>query len=314
MMKFSSLRRSIILSIALHILLLGGMLLFSDKLATPPKEQVSVEILTPEEAEKLMANVPKPQEVLNNQIVEQDENVLNQEVPDQKTRFLSAKDQTVKKQTIAVNKGDFQNTKSKTSPASGKTGKAQPKSEKLAKDTPLVKDLFAGYDPNESMQRQLKQLAEAKERAEQKDAQGGQEGPKGTGDMSKSNDYVKDVDQGLETLLNTREFKYYSYYNRIRRQLAQHWEGKVREKLSKMYKEKRAPANLNEDRITKIIVILNASGTLVNVKVISDSGLRDLDDAAVEAFRAAAPFPNPPKGIVESDGTVKIRWDFVLES
>ena len=313
-MKTSSLRRSIILSVALHLILLGGMFLFSDKFQTPEKQNVTVEIISPEDAEKAMANVKKPQDILNNQIVEQDENVVNQEPPDTKTRFLSAKDQTVKKQTIAVNKGDFENTKSKASPAAGRTGKAAPKTEKVTKENiPKVKDLFAGYDPNESIQRQHKE-AEAAAQAKQDAAEGGQEGPRGTGDMSKSNDYVKDVDQGLETLLNTREFKYYSYYNRIRRQLAQHWEGKVREKLSKMYKENRAPANLSEDRITKVIVVLNQAGNLVKVQILSDSGLRDLDDAAVEAFRAAAPFPNPPKGIVESDGTVKIRWDFVLES
>ena len=42
--------------------------------------------------------------------------------------------------------------------------------------------------------------------------------------------------------------------------------------------------------------------------------MRELDDAAVEAFRQAAPFPNPPKGLIETDGTIKIRWNFVVES
>ena len=70
----------------------------------------------------------------------------------------------------------------------------------------------------------------------------------------------------------------------------------------------------NTDRITKIVIILDGQGTLQRVQVIGPSGLLDLDDAAVEAFRAAAPFPNPPKGIIESDGTVKIRWDFILEA
>jgi protein TonB len=50
------------------------------------------------------------------------------------------------------------------------------------------------------------------------------------------------------------------------------------------------------------------------VQVVSDSGVRDLDQAAVEAFQEAAPFPNPPSGIVDSDGTIKIRWDFILEA
>jgi protein TonB len=124
---------------------------------------------------------------------------------------------------------------------------------------------------------------------------------------------LKDIDQGIETLLNTREFKYYTYYNRIRKQLSQFWEPKVREKVNIMFQQGRKVASA-QDRITKLLIVLNSRGTLVNVKVISDSGVRDLDDAAVEAFRAAAPFPNPPKGIIETDGTVKIRWDFVLET
>ena len=50
------------------------------------------------------------------------------------------------------------------------------------------------------------------------------------------------------------------------------------------------------------------------MKVVGESGLHDIDEAALEAFRAAEPFPNPPKGIVEKDGTIKIRWDFILEA
>jgi protein TonB len=81
-----------------------------------------------------------------------------------------------------------------------------------------------------------------------------------------------------------------------------------------MFNEGRSPASVESDRITKLMIVLNSAGTLVKVQVLRDSGVSDLDDAAIEAFRAAAPFPNPPKGIIESDGTVKIRWDFVIES
>jgi protein TonB len=52
----------------------------------------------------------------------------------------------------------------------------------------------------------------------------------------------------------------------------------------------------------------------MRVQVVGESGVKDLDDAAVEAFRAAEPFPNPPKGIVDADGTIKINWDFILEA
>ncbi len=70
----------------------------------------------------------------------------------------------------------------------------------------------------------------------------------------------------------------------------------------------------SQDRITRVVIVLNEQGTLVGVQVIGASGVQDLDEAAIEAFRAAAPFPNPPKGIVDQDGKIKIRWDFILEA
>jgi TonB family protein len=70
----------------------------------------------------------------------------------------------------------------------------------------------------------------------------------------------------------------------------------------------------NEEKITKLVITLDNKGVLIKVQVMGSTGLQDLDDAAVEAFQLAAPFPNPPKGIVDADGTIKIRWDFILEA
>jgi len=230
---------------------------------------------------------------LEKQIVEQDEKALNQERPEE-TYFLSAHDQKVAKQTQAVNHGEFQNLKSKNTKA-GKPVEGK-------KSAPKLDQLLAAYDP----------MAAGMKKQEAKTMQEAEAAQKG-GETSQTVDHLKNIDQGIETLLNTREFKYYTYYNRIRKQLSQYWEPKVKEKVSTMYQQGRRIASA-QDRITKLLIVLDASGTLVNVQVLSDSGVRDLDDAAVESFRAAAPFPNPPKGIIETDGTVKIRWDFVLET
>jgi protein TonB len=309
----------IALSVLFHICLFGGTFLLSHVLTPPPASTISVDFLSAEDLQKML-DAQRKNDPNMKQIVEQDEKNANEVAPD-KAKFLSAKNQTVKKETMAVNKGDFQNTKNRSLSAGSRAAKAggateqrqivrQNKETQRPNKAPSVKDLFGGYDAATSFERQQK----AQVQAQQKGESGTEDSQQGSGSVSQTNDYSKDVDKGMETLLNTREFKYYSYYNRIRRQLAQHWEGKVREKLSKFYREHRAPASLNEDRITKVIVILNSAGTLVKVQIMSDSGIRDLDDAAIEAFRAAAPFPNPPKGIIESDGTVKIRWDFVLET
>lgn len=286
----------ILLSLTLHILFAGSILLL--KLQSPaPKvasKPVTIEILDQEPGpKKPTLRKADPLELSKNQIVEQDEKSVNQEKPDD-ARFLSAQNQKVLKQTQAQNRGEFQNLKTKTA----KAGKPH----ETKKALPKLDQLLSAYDP----------MAAAMKKQEAKTLEEAEAHEKG-GTVSQSSDYVKNVDQGIETLLNTREFKYYTYYNRIRKQLSHYWEPKVREKMNVLFQQGRTIAS-TKDRITKLLIILNPAGTLVNVQVVSDSGVRDLDDAAVEAFRAAAPFPNPPKGIIEGDGTVKIRWDFVLET
>ncbi|MEK2689761.1 cell envelope integrity protein TolA [Bdellovibrio sp. GT3] len=331
MMKSPSFKKYVLLSVAVHVVVFGGLYLVEAlKHRFPKQEAVSIDLISPEEAQMLMAaqqaeqmkKAPAPT-VPKNQVVEQSEKSLNETEP-VNSRFLSVKNQTVTKQTIAKEHGEFQNLKKEAPQKTGPKGDGKAKSAAKAepKATPeqrekIARDLFKNFDAAEALERQ--KVADLKKEAGEQAGQGlgrgnGEMDTNEGSDVSRSNDYVKDVEQGLETMLNTREFKYYSYYNRIRRQLSQHWEGKVREKLSKMFKEGRSPASTGQDRVTKLMIVLNDKGTLVNVQVMSDSGVRDLDEAAVEAFRAAAPFPNPPKGIIEGDGTVKIRWDFVLES
>lgn len=314
-MKSASLRNYLIVSFGVHILVMGTFYIF-EKLETPaPVDQaISITLLPapPEvsgEAKPAAKNLYRPA----NQIVEQSDQSPDKESPD--ARFLSAKNQKVEKQTVAANRGDFKNTKKTESAKAGSNEETEvAKKSALPEKTQqqIAEDLLKGFDAKEAFDRQ-KTAALEKEKG-LGDSQGSGQGPQGDSvDASQTNDYIKDVEVGLETVLNTREFKYYSYYNRIRRQLSQHWEGRVRDKLSRLFREGRAPAATNQDRITKLVITLNEKGTLVRIQVLSDSGIRDLDDAAIEAFRAAAPFPNPPQGIVEQDGTVKIRWDFVLE-
>lgn len=286
---------ALLLSLALHLLMAGGMAIYTlSHSQTPPPQAVTIEILDQQPAPKSNVVVKKEKlKIDTTQVVEQEEKALNQDQPED-ARFLSAHNQKVLKQTQAANLGDFQNKKTKETKA-GKTVESK-------KSAPKLDQLLAAYDPMATGMK--KQEAKTKQEAEA--AQKG-------GDVSQTSDYLRNVDQGIETLLNTREFKYYTYYNRIRKQLSQYWEPKVRSKVNTMFQQGRKIAS-TQDRITKLLIVLNSAGTLVTVQVLSDSGIRDLDDAAIEAFRAAAPFPNPPKGIIETDGTVKIRWDFVLET
>ncbi len=133
-----------------------------------------------------------------------------------------------------------------------------------------------------------------------------------SGRESASRDYLKDKEKGLQTLLNTREFAFYTYYQRIRNKIQFLWEPAIEQKVRHLFRQGRRIAS-TQNHITKVMIVLNHQGQLEKVQVLEKSSWRDLDSAAVEAFRAAEPFPNPPKGIVEKDGKIRIRWDFILE-
>lgn len=224
--------------------------------------------------------------VKQQQIVEQQHQV-NDEV-DEKAKFLSAFDQKVLEETKAEQSGQFSNS-------AGGGSKPEPK-EKVKMppgELPSLEKLVPSF--------QNKQISKH---------QG--EGPNDL-ERSQTDDHLKNVKSGLQTMLSTREFVYYSYYKRIKDQIRQHWEPGVREKVKIIYKQGRNIASAR-DRVTQVLVVLDSEGTLIRVDVLAPSGIVDLDAAAVEAFESAAPFPNPPDGMVESDGTIKIRWDFVLEA
>ena len=130
---------------------------------------------------------------------------------------------------------------------------------------------------------------------------------------SASNDYLKNVKDGDRTLLNTKEFVYFSYYRRIRERLEVAWNSKLRSTLDGYVYGGRRLAN-DKNYVTGVIVVLDRNGKIVGVKVLQRSGARDLDDAAVGAFNDAGPFPDPPAGLVDQNGQIQIRWDFILQS
>jgi len=130
--------------------------------------------------------------------------------------------------------------------------------------------------------------------------------------VSSSNDYVEDIPLGDFTRLNTTEYKYFGFYQRIKQKLEQHWGATIQEKAKRLYKSgRRLPAS--DNLITAIMVVLDGKGKVVDIKIEGSSGIRELDQAAIESFNKAGPFPNPPKGLVV-DGRAIIQWGFVVKS
>ncbi len=344
-MKKDVLRISIVISCLLHLVLTAVVWIQPSLfiMEAPIPQPTQVDIVDADEILKQLEEAQK-----NGQIVTQSEQAVNNEI-DKNAKFLSKNNQKIEKQTQAELNGAFRNATGQSGPEkqeqqAGESDQAtqQPT---LQKNNKKLADQAAPMpSPNEE------KLADAKEQATEEDANDSLRAGENLGDVwtdpdglqapltldrlkpdfkprplpmgrqasgggdgpSATDDHLDNVKKGMQTLLSTREFVYYSYYNRIKEKLRQYWEPKIKEKMARILRQGRTIAS--DDRITKVVIILDKSGTLVRVQVVGASGLVDLDEAAVEAFRAAAPFPNPPKGIVEKDGLIRIRWDFVLEA
>jgi len=130
--------------------------------------------------------------------------------------------------------------------------------------------------------------------------------------LSATNDYVEEVTLGDFTQLNTVEYKHYGFFHRIRQKLEQFWGRSIQEKAEAIFRSgRRLPAS--ENLITNLQVTLNDKGEIVAVKIVGASGVKELDDAAIESFNQAGPFPNPPTELLVN-GKATIDWGFVIKS
>lgn len=117
-------------------------------------------------------------------------------------------------------------------------------------------------------------------------------------DSSPANDVVdEDIETGEGTYLNTKSFKYASFFNRFHRSVSRHWnpitEYRRRDPTGHVYGPR--------SRYTVLEVELDADGSLVSSRVLRSSGLDFLDREAIASLRRAQPFPNPPEGLLDDD-------------
>ena len=131
----------------------------------------------------------------------------------------------------------------------------------------------------------------------------------GGGGGGGSPDHIEGVEDGDQTFLNTREWKYATYFNRIKQAVAATWdpgrELQARDPSGNVFGYK--------DRVTVVSVTLDDHGTLTNVLVQKTCGVEFLDRTAVQAFQKAQPFVNPPPGLVDPRGEIKFTFGFYLE-
>jgi TonB family protein len=118
------------------------------------------------------------------------------------------------------------------------------------------------------------------------------------------NDALTEVPQGDGTVLNTREWRYAAFFNRVKQAVASKWDPNGRLRL------KNRNVGFN-DRVTMLHVALRPDGSLADVYVAKSCGIDELDQEAVKAFEQAQPFSNPPAALVD-DGAIRFAFGFTL--
>lgn len=125
-----------------------------------------------------------------------------------------------------------------------------------------------------------------------------------------SDDAFLGVDrEGDTTLVNSRSFKYWDFFQRVKERVRQEWDPGTAYRA----RDPTGTAYGARDRLTVLGVVLDADGRVQRIEVVRESGLSFLDDEAVRAFREAAPFLNPPAGLADEKGRIAFHFGFILD-
>ncbi len=299
-MGVRSLRSSISFSLVLHAALAIACYWLSQFSAQKSPERLTWIELEPVPLATAKKNLAreniKKREDTKHQVVQTE---TGQKVDDvDKNAFLGEQNQKVDRQTVSKNKTTIM-------------GSPRKELKRLAQKALELEKSFATGGPLSMLG--LPILPETRPTAEPREKEARDDTPQWAEMGSSPQDYVKGIAESERTALNTREYVFYGYFQRIRERLDRAWVPILRSKLITHYRTGRRLASEMEHS-TKVLVTLNPRGEITRVQVVNESGTKDLDDAAISAFNQAGPFPNPPKGIVDKNGEIQIPWEFILRT
>jgi protein TonB len=299
-------RKALLLSVVLHLAVLPAFVLKKSTSSprTPPSQALSTRVLSEKDfLKETKATTPK-----SAQVVQVDDRLKTKLDPSEtQDIFLGRHNQRVDQNTRAARVGKFKNVlKEGVQDARDlfKLSEAPSPQEKARAQKAVAHDTHAPASPPAEDDKHGKTTRFPAS------VPGADPMAPGEG-FSATDDYLPHAAIGANTLLNTREYKYASFFERIREKLNHQWQTKLRAELENLYLQ--GMKGFSGERLTKLKVFLDANGAIVKITKQGSAGYLELDRAAVEAFRSAAPFPNPPKDLLEgSTPTVSIDWHFVV--
>jgi TonB family protein len=116
--------------------------------------------------------------------------------------------------------------------------------------------------------------------------------------------------EGDQTWLNAREFKYATFMNRMRNDIAQQWYPRVRDAANQ--RDPEGKVFFWRERTVVLALVLDTSGNVKDMSVTQSSNVDFFDRVAMSSVRAAQPFPNPPSGMFHGEEQVRIPFSFTM--
>lgn len=101
-----------------------------------------------------------------------------------------------------------------------------------------------------------------------------------------------------------------SYLDQISMPLTESWNSGVRTQVAKL---KSVTASVPGDKLTTTVLgSVSSDGKVQSVQIVRSSGVKAVDELAIESFKRASPLPAPPPYVIRK-GVASVHWDFNLK-
>jgi TonB family protein len=131
-----------------------------------------------------------------------------------------------------------------------------------------------------------------------------------TGDSTNGERLFKNINVGDFNAINTDEYTFYSFHERIDDRIRIRWVNRIEQTLAEFKRRGVIDALRTGENTTMLNIRLDKNGNYLSSTVVKSSGIKSWDEAAVLAFQTGAPFSNPPVEMVSADGTILLQYRF----
>jgi TonB family protein len=119
-----------------------------------------------------------------------------------------------------------------------------------------------------------------------------------------------EAEEGDETALSAREFRFATFLNQMRNEIGEHWYPSVAEAIRE--RDPEGKEVFYRERTVVLHLTLGPSGDLRGLTIAESSRVDFVDAVAVASVRRAQPFANPPRALFGPDGEARVPFAFTV--